>query len=307
MSSELFSKAELKRRAEAAGAVACGVAACAPVDGEARDRFDRWIGDGCHAGMEYMTRYPALRFDPDGLLPGARSIISFAFPYFHPDAPGDSDAVFARYSLGDDYHDIIRARLADIALWLHETLGAATRVCVDTAPLLERYWAVRSGIGFRGLNGLLIVPGVGSYVLLGEILVTVELPPDSPSTRSCGSCRRCVESCPGHAIRPDGTVDSDRCRSYLTIECRDLELPDDVELGRRIYGCDICQEVCPWNASPAITSIREFFPRPEILALTRRDILDMDQERFSLIFRKSAIKRAKLAGLRRNVAHIRQV
>ncbi len=250
--------------------------------------------------MDYMARYPQLRVDPDGLLPGARSVISFAFPYYHPSAPGTSDVIFARYSLGDDYHDVIRARLTPIAEWIAAECHAATRVCVDTAPLFERYWAQQAGIGFCGLNGLLIVPHVGSWVLLGEILTTAQIPPDSPSLQSCGECRRCIEACPGHAIRPDRTVDARRCRSFLTIESRDPILPDGISLGRRIYGCDICQEVCPHNARPAVTTIKEFLPRPEILSLTRRDILLMDQEHFSLIFRKSAIKRAKLAGLHRN-------
>lgn len=251
--------------------------------------------------MSYMERYPGLRMNPDGLLPGSRSVISFAFPYFHPDAPGDSDVVFARYALGDDYHDVVRERLAPIAAWISSISGADTRVCVDTAPLFERYWAVRAGIGFCGLNGNLIVPEAGSWVFLGEILTTAVITPDAPLNQSCGECRRCIEACPGHAIRPDGTIDARRCRSFLTIESRDPELPQDVDLGRRIYGCDICQEVCPCNASPRVTTIEELFPRPSVISLTRDDILNMSQEQFSCIFRRSAVKRAKLAGLRRNV------
>lgn len=305
MNLESFDKKELVSRAELIGAVACGIAPCAPVGKDESERLYEWIDSGCNASMDYMAKYTGLRVDPQGLLPGARSVISFAFPYYPPDTPGDSDAIFARYSLGDDYHDVLRKRLTVIAEWIQNEFNAETRICVDTAPILERYWAVRAGVGFRGLNGLIIVPGAGSWVLLGEILTTAPLPPDRPDTRSCGSCRRCVESCPGHAIRPDATVDARRCRSYLTIECRDPGLPDGINLGRRIYGCDICQEVCPWNAAPATTAIKEFFPRPEILALTRSEIIDMDQERFSLIFRKSAIKRAKLTGLQRNLKYMK--
>lgn len=300
MNLESFSKDALLRQAAQAGAVACGVAPCEPVDSKVLDTFRRWIDSGSHASMDYMTRYPDLRANPVGLLPGARSVISFAFPYYHPSAPGRSDVIFARYSLGDDYHDVIRDRLSAVASWITSVSGGQTRICVDTAPILERYWAQRAGIGFCGLNGLLIVPGIGSWVLLGEILTTAVIPPDVPLLQSCGECRRCIEACPGHAIRPDRTIDARRCRSFLTIENRDPVLPDSVSLGRRIYGCDICQEVCPWNAAPAVTAIKEFLPRPEILSLTRRDILGMDQQRFSLIFRKSAIKRAKLTGLRRN-------
>lgn len=301
MSSESFSRQQLASRAARAGAVAFGIAACSPVSPLERRRYLDWLGRGDNAAMDYMARNIDLRFDPDGLLPGCRSIISFAFSYYHPDAPGTSDAIFARYALGDDYHDVLRARLNPVAEWIRETCDAETRICVDTAPLLERYWAERAGVGFRGLNGLLIVPGAGSWVLLAQILTTATLPADSPSRRSCGACRRCIEACPGQALRSDATVDARRCRSYLTIESRDPELPAGVKLGRRIYGCDICQEVCPWNQGVTPTLIPEFTPRPAILQLTRADIAAMTQDQFSLIFRRSAIKRAKLTGLHRNL------
>lgn len=301
MNLESFNKDDLLKRAHEIGAATCGIAACTPVADKVRRTLLNWLGSKYHASMGYMERNIDLRFNPDRLLPGAKSVISFAFPYFHPDAPGSSDATFARYALGDDYHDILRTRLSHIAKWIEDTLNASTRICVDTAPVLERYWAVQAGIGFRGLNGMIIVPGVGSWVLLAEILTTAILPPDTPDTRSCGACRRCIDACPGQALRHDATVDARRCRSFLTIESRDETLPEGVNLGQRIFGCDICQEVCPWNSNPAHTSIEEFFPRPEILSLSRRDILEMDTERFSFIFRKSAVRRTKLSGLRRNI------
>ena len=301
MSSVSLDKNELQRRAYGVGAVACGVARCEPVGASAEEEFVCWLESGCHASMDYMARHTDLRMDPEGLLPGCRSVISFAFSYFYPDSTVESDVVFARYALGDDYHDVIRRRRGEVAQWISETTGAETRVCVDTAPLLERYWAVRAGIGFRGLNGLLIVPEAGSWVLLGEILTSAVIEPDRPNKESCGECRRCQVACPGKSINGDGTIDSRRCRSYLTIESREERLPEGLNLGKRIYGCDICQEVCPWNRKPLVSTISEFAPRNEIVALSRQDIVEMDQERFSAVFRKSAIKRAKLSGLRRNV------
>ena len=183
---------------------------------------------------------------------------------------------------------------------MEEATGCATRVCVDTAPLRERYWASKCGVGFRGLNGHLIVPGKGSYMLLGEILATAPLPSTPALDRDCGLCRRCVAACPAGALRPDGTVDARRCLSYLTIEHRGA-LPEGTDLHGRLYGCDACAMACPHNAcSTAPETLPELRPRAAVAALTAREAAVMTQEQFSAIFTHSAIKRAKLAGLQRN-------
>lgn len=290
-SSPLITMIDIKSLTKAAGAVACGVAEAGMVD---IDGYRRWVAQGRHAGMGYLEKYDDVRADPRLLLPGARSIVAAAFSYYCPETQGDLR--WARYALGDDYHEVLRRRLTPVAEAI-EAEGYQARICVDTAPLRERYWAQRAGIGFKGRNGLLIVPGAGTWCLLGFIVTTMPLEPDQPMERQCDGCGRCIAACPGHALDGTGMLDARRCRSYLTIESRDDTVP---KLGKRVYGCDICQEVCPHNQNVTLTTIPEFMPRPEILALTKGDILEMDQARFSAIFSHSPIKRAKLTGLQRN-------
>ena len=287
-----------------AGAVAAGVAEAAPVNAADIGLYQSWLASGRHAGMEYMERYSDVRSDPRLLLDGARSIVAAAFNYYTPRNSGAGGLKWARYALGRDYHDELRERLGRVAAVITESTGHACRVCVDTAPLRERYWAVRAGLGFTGRNGALIVPGHGSWCLLAFIITTLPLAPDAPcSQTACDGCGLCVKSCPGHALDGLGGVDARRCRSWLTIENRAEALAEP--LGDRIYGCDICQEVCPHNRDARPSEIEAFTPRKPILELGRGDILSMDQPAFSTIFTRSAIKRAKLAGLRRNALNIK--
>lgn len=283
------------------GAAAVGFAAVHPLSEEENAQYDSWIAAGHHAGMEYMARHSRLRRNPGTLLPGARSVMCAAFPY----APekGQRSALFADYALGDDYHDVLRRRLQIVADAMTAAVPESqTRICVDTAPLRERLWAVKAGLGFVGLNCQLIIPGTGSRVFLAEILWTASVTPSQPCTHTgCMQCGACIRSCPGHALDGCGSIDAARCLSYLTIEHRG-DLPDDLSLaGRRIYGCDICQDVCPHNAVAAPAVIPEFRPRPQVAALTADTIEAMEQADFSRIFKGSAVKRAKLVGLQRNV------
>lgn len=310
--------AEIKELLAGAGVYRSAIAEVSPVDAAAVEAYRAWIASGMHGSMTYLEKYDDLRSDPRLLLEGARSVVSCAFSYFwggnggcsreHPYKEMDGKLVWAEYALGDDYHDVVRARLSAVAQTITERTGAECRVCVDTAPLRERYWAVKSGLGFIGLNNQLIIPGAGSRFFLGEILTTLDLEPDRLSGPvSCEGCGKCVAACPGKALRTDGDgrvrLDARRCLSYLTIELRG-ELPEDVRLGRHIYGCDECQLVCPHNRMSPLSEIEEFRPRKEILELSAQRIAEMSQEEFSAIFRRSAIKRAKLAGLQRNALRI---
>lgn len=279
----------------AIGAQAVGFARAGSVGPSAAAGYRRWIAGRHHAGMAYMERHAGLRDDPRLLLDGASTVIVAAFNYY----PGQHHPEIADYALGRDYHDELRERLSAVAARIAADFGGDTRVCVDSAPMRERYWAMRAGVGFLGRNGLLIVPGVGSYCFLGEILWTEPVDPDEPMAHGCAGCGRCVSACPGGAIMPDGTVDARRCLSYLTIEHRG-PLPEGTDLHGRLYGCDICQRVCPHNAAVRPSSI--FEPSPAILSLTREKILGMTPEAFAEIFRGSPMKRAKLAGLQRNAA-----
>ncbi len=283
-------------------ASAIGIAKASVVPSAIIDKYNEWIERGCQGGMSYMERYRDVRANPDLLLSGVKSIIVAAFNYYYPSVCDKDTPRFALYALGDDYHEVIRQRLELLASFIKEQWGGATRVCVDTAPIFERYWAQQSGIGFVGRNKMLIVPGVGSYVFVGIVLSTVSFIPDAPCELDCMGCNACVRHCPGKAISLNGIVDARRCHSYLTIEHRG-ELPNDIDLGNKVYGCDVCQQVCPHNHNAPTTAISEFFPRAEILSLSHSDITEMTQMQFSKIFSHSAIKRAKLAGLQRNNRH----
>lgn len=318
----------IKKRLEAAGVFKSGIARVQSVDDATTEAYRKWLSEGKHGEMGYLENYLDIRSNPALLLPEARSIISCAFNYYH--GPVRGPLKWASYSLGDDYHDIVRKRLQEVAAWISEEYGAECRVCVDTAPIHERYWAVRSGIGFIGRNQQLILPGAGTHFFLGEILTTLELTPDPPCTESCLGCDRCLRACPGKALshksicapepptsgqiansamQPTELAEeyelvAKRCLSYLTIEYRG-DFPAGTELGRHIYGCDVCQEVCPHNVNAPLSEIEEFRPRPAILSLDTEAILTMKQEDFSTLFRRSAIKRTKLTGLQRNAHQIK--
>lgn len=269
-----------------------------PVESDAVEQYDAWLADGRHADMAYLEKYPDLRADPRKLLDGARTLIVVAFPYYTDEKINLPVSLYAR---GRDYHEVVRERLTGIAA----LLPGDTRVCVDTAPLRERYWARRAGLGFIGKNNQLIIPGLGSYFFLGEILTTVHcpLPTVHCPLPTCGSCRRCIDACPGHCLSESGRgLDARRCLSYLTIEHRG---PLPSESLSTLYGCDICQRVCPYNATPAVTPIVDFHPSEEFAALTPADVRSMTPERFNQLFRHSAIKRTKLAGLQRNLSSMK--
>lgn len=255
-----------------------------------------WLDAGRHGEMGYMERYGDLRSDPRLLLDGAKTVICCAFDY----RQAASHPLFADYAIGLDYHEVIRQRLSVAAAEITGRWGGETRICVDTAPIRERYWAAASGLGFIGLNGQIIVEGIGSKVFLAEILWTEAIIPDRPAERqNCGNCGACVRACPGNALDGRCGVDARRCLSYLTIEYRG-KLPDGLRLNGRIYGCDICQDVCPHNRRDAATAIDEFRPSPELQALTAEDIIEMEPQDFNRLFRHSAVKRTKLTGLQRN-------
>lgn len=289
---------ELIGRALAAGACCAGVAPAEPIAECDVEAYRNWIAAGCHGTMDYLAKYDEVRSDPRLLLDGARSVLCTAFSYF---APGQQRSpLFADYALGEDYHTALRTALAPVAEWMQQRVpGSATRICIDTAPLRERLMAVRAGLGFIGLNNQLITP-VGSHVFLAEILWTADVEPSQPCTGQCLKCGRCIAACPGRALDGRGALDARRCLSYLTIEYRG-ELPDDLRLPGRIYGCDICQDVCPLNSGKGTDVIAPLRPRQAILALDRAAIAALTPETYATTFRRSAIRRAKLPHLLRNL------
>ena len=289
-------KEDIRRIVLDAGACRVGFAAAGPVGDSTRRRYDSWIAGGRHAGMAYLGRYGDVRSDPRLLLDGAATVISCAFDY----RPSRRHPLFADYSLGEDYHDVLRSRLTAAAEVICSRYGGLTRICVDTAPIRERYWAARAGVGVIGLNGLIIVDGIGSKVFLAEILWTGEVGPDlSRHADICMNCGACVRACPGRALGGDMTLDARSCNSYLTIEHRG-DLPAGLSLDGRIYGCDICQDVCPHNRAAGSTAIAEFAPSDALMALDIDALRGLDAGAYRSLFRHSAVRRAKLPQLLRN-------
>lgn len=293
----------VKAEALRLGFSACGLSPAAPLRADHAARRLRWLREGRHAGMDYLARNLVLRLDPRRLVPGARTVVSVALNYFVPAAPA-AGYTFARYARGLDYHDVVRDRLRRLlgALGLEEHRHG--RVFCDTAPIDERYWAVRGGLGWQGRNGQLIVPGAGSYFFLGELVLTLPADRyDRPVPSRCGTCRRCLDACPAGALLGDGRLDARRCLSYLTIEHRGALPPGTGELmGRCAYGCDRCAEVCPWNRLARPTGVAEFAPRPELLAMTDEAWRALTPEDYRRLFKGSAVKRAKYEGLMRNIS-----
>lgn len=285
------------------GAVATGIALAGTVSTQAMEQFRTWISTGNHAGMAYMERYEDIRNNPELLLEGAKSIAVAAFGYkTFKELPPDAPAI-ARYALGEDYHTVIRKRLEHCVKELKNSLGGEWRICIDTAPLRERYWGVEAGVGFIGLNNQLIVPGAGSMVFLGSLITTLELEPSGRNEQKCLECGRCIAACPAKALCTEGVaVDARKCISYLTIEHRG-DFADATQLHGWQYGCDVCQKVCPYNADVAPQALPEFEPSDSLMLLTNDLSAKITREEFNGYFRHSAIKRTKYEGWIRNALH----
>jgi len=284
---------------------ACGIATAGPLDVEAK-RLDEWLSNGHHADMQWMTNHREKRGDPTLLVEGARSVISVLQSYYVPeDGPVDPEiGRISRYAWGDDYHLRLKERLFSLLEWLQETAPETEgRAFVDSAPVMDKAWAARAGLGWIGKHSNLISPDHGSWVFIGELIVTTELEPDSPMMDHCGSCTACLDACPTNAIVDPWVVDANRCISYTTIESRAPETSPEIASGHGnwIFGCDICQDVCPWNKFRTETSETSYHPRPGTLDTPLSDWLQMDSDSFSERFRRSAVKRTKHAGLTRNI------
>ncbi|GAA5482632.1 tRNA epoxyqueuosine(34) reductase QueG [Haloferula sargassicola] len=289
--------ATIKQAAAALGFDDCRIAAAGRATHAAA--FESWISDGCHADMGWMERNPHRRTDPREVLPGCRSVVTLALNYY----PGRSSARgfrIARYAWNDDYHDLVEAKLKSLDETM-ATLGGTQRYYVDTGPVLERDFATDAGLGWNGKSTVQIHCRLGTWFFLAELLTTLDLPPDEPFGDHCGKCTRCIDACPTCAITAPHRVDARRCISYLTIEHKGA-IPEEFRaaIGDRLYGCDECLEVCPWNRFAQISREASFHAREEIFNLTPRAILDLEQADFSRIFKKSPIKRIKLARLKRN-------
>ena len=293
----------IKDEAQRLGFSACGFANAEPVDDEVAQVVDHWTEMGFHADMGYMERNRHLRFDPTQLVPGCRTLIVVALNYY-PKQPLPQKAYqIAYYAYGKDYHRVVKDKLHQLLTYIKTLVPEVEgRAFCDTAPLLERYWAMKAGLGFIGRNRTLIIPDKGSYFFLGVLAVDVELQEDTTDMpTSCCNCKRCLIACPTGALTADG-IDCRRCLSYLTIEHKG-EFPDEMgeKLGNRIYGCDTCQRVCPHNKYAQPTEEGLFDMLPEVAAMSHEDWQELTPERYKELFKHSAIERAGYEGLRRNL------
>ncbi len=290
---------KIKEHALSLGFDACGI--CRAESSGEEDNLRDWIRMNYQGDMSYLERNIEKRDDPRLLVEGAKSIISVALNYYPHEKRVDSFPKFAYYSYGKDYHFIVKAKLKQLLTFMQTIYpNIQGRFFSDSAPVFERYWAAKAGLGFIGKNTLLIIPGKGSFFFLGELIIDQELDYDSPFNLSCGNCTLCLQACPTVAIEAAHLVNATRCISYQTIEKKD-EQDENVHTGDWVYGCDVCQLVCPWNRFSTPHNTPEFNPSPEFMSLDLDALQTMSQEQFSSIFSKSAVKRAKFAGLQRNV------
>lgn len=299
---------QIKDYAYSLGFDACGICKAEPIGVEEQQHFKDWISDSYHADMDYMARNTEKRCDPTLLVEGSRSVISVALNYYPKTKQPQENPQFAYYAYGKDYHDVVKSKLQMLLDYIKSLEPAAEgRAFVDTAPILERYWAAKAGLGFIGKNSLLIIPKKGSYFFLGELIINLELTYDTPLDLSCGNCTRCLDACPTSAIVKPRVVNASKCISYQTIENRG-EIDEQVipKMNNRFYGCDICQQVCPWNRYSRPHQTVEFNPSQAFLDLSFDRLDNLSVEDYQKIFKGSAVKRAKFTGLKRNLEALRQ-
>jgi epoxyqueuosine reductase len=299
----------VKNTARELGFSYCGIAKAEKLDSDAR-RLEQWLKQGMHGGMQYMENHFDLRIDPAKLVPGAKSVITLLQNYFPEKKQLQGAPHISKYAFGEDYHEVIRSKLRNFLSTLHEKIGEIQgRGFVDSAPVLERTWAVKSGAGWVGKNGNVITKQSGSFYFIATLIVDLELLYDDPFAKDyCGTCRKCIDSCPTGAILENKIVDGSKCISYYTIELKDALIPDAMKgkFDNWMFGCDVCQDVCPWNRFSRSHDELQFTPIPEILNLSTKEWEEMTEESFRSIFKNSPLKRAKFQGIQRNLSFIRQ-
>lgn len=298
---------KIKALAQQHGFDYCGIAKAQVLDDDAR-RLETWLKAGMHGGMQYMENYFDLRIDPSKLVPGAKSVITLLKNYYPAQTPLNGEYKISKYAYGKDYHSVIKNNLKIVISELQQQIGAFNgRGFVDSAPILERAWAHKSGLGWVGKNGNLITKGSGSFFFIATLITDLELEYDDAFAKDyCGSCTKCIDACPTEAILPGKVINGSKCISYFTIELKEEIIPDEVKgkFKNWMFGCDICQDVCPWNSFSSPHQESEFSPITEVLNFSTRDWEALSQETFNKLFKQSPLSRAKLKGIQRNIKFI---
>jgi len=296
----------IKKRALELGFLDCGITKAGFLEEEA-PRLENYLKENRHGKMSYMENHFDMRLDPRLLVEGARSVISLSYNYFPNETQRKDSYKIAKYAYGTDYHFVVKDKLKELMNFIQEEIGEVNgRAFVDSAPVLEHAWAQKAGIGWVGKNSLTLSKQKGSFFFLSELILDLELDYDQPiPTDHCGTCTNCIDACPTEAILPDKKIDGSKCISYFTIELKD-EIPTEMsgKFNDWIFGCDVCQDVCPWNRFSLPHNEEKFSPKEELLHYSKSDWEEITQEVFQSIFQKSPVKRAKFDGLKRNIEFV---
>ncbi len=298
----------IKEEAKRLGFLSCGISKAEFLEKEA-PRLENWLKQNRNGQMQYMENHFDKRLDPTKLVEGSKSVISVLLNYFPSEKQKDPNAPkISKYAYGQDYHHIIKGKLKELREFIYENIGDVSgRAFVDSAPVLDKAWAAKSGLGWIGKNSNLLTQKVGSFYFIAELILDIDLEYDNPVTDHCGTCTACIDACPTQAIVDPYVVDGSKCISYFTIELKE-EIPTAYsgQFENWMFGCDICQDVCPWNRFSKPHNEPLFNPNPELLEMTKNDWEEITQEVFSGVFQKSAVKRTKFSGLKRNIEFIKK-
>ena len=297
----------IKTEAKRLGFMDCRISKAGFLEEEA-PRLEEWLANGSHGKMSYMENHFDKRLDPTKLVEGAKSVISLSLNYYSTETRSDIDAPkISMYAYGRDYHKVIKAKLKALINYIHEEIGeVGGRAFVDSAPVMDKAWAVKSGIGWMGKHSNVLSKKTGSFYFISELILDLELSADSPVTDHCGKCTACIDACPTGAIIKPYVVDGSKCISYFTIELKDEIFPKEYhgKFDDWVFGCDICQEVCPWNRFSKQHKEPDFYPHKDLLNLTKREWEELTEDVFQELFKGSAVKRTKYQGLKRNIGFL---
>ncbi|WP_250435214.1 tRNA epoxyqueuosine(34) reductase QueG [Hanstruepera flava] len=297
----------IKTEAKRLGFLSCGVSKAEFLEEEA-PRLENWLNHNRHGDMRYMENHFDKRIDPTKLVEGSKSVVSLLLNYFPSDTQTSKSFKLSKYAYGTDYHFVIKDKLKSLLHFIQDEIGAVNgRAFVDSAPVLDKAWAAKSGLGWIGKHSNLLTQQVGSFYFIAELIIDLELDYDMPTTDHCGTCTACIDACPTEAIIEPYVVDGSKCISYLTIELKDnIPMEFKGKMDNWMFGCDVCQDVCPWNRFSKPHNEPLFNPHPELLGMTKKDWEEITEDTFKKVFKKSAVKRTKFSGLKRNINFLKQ-
>lgn len=298
---------QIKQEAQRLGFLSCGISKADFLEDEA-PRLEQWLNSNMHGQMGYMANHFDKRLDPRKLVDGAKSVITVLLNYYPSETQKDEEAPkISKYAYGNDYHHVIKGKLRELVNFINEEIGeVGGRAFVDSAPVMDKAWAAKAGLGWIGKNSNLINAKTGSFFFIGELILDIELKHDGPTIDHCGTCTACIDACPTEAIVHPYVVDGSKCISYFTVELKDA-IPTEMkgQFDDWAFGCDVCQDVCPWNRFSKPHSEPQFNPHPEMLEMTKQDWEELTEDVFKKVFQKSAVKRTKFKGLKRNIAFLK--